>query len=663
VELFPSVRHEGVSIQCDRTTRAVPRRRSRAAFLSCALVIASLGGLPAPRVHAATDAAQAAYDKGDYERALSLWQQRAAKNDPVAQFSIGVMYERGLGVAVDTAEAVRYYRTAAKAGFAAAQFNLGAAYESGRGLEKSLPQAAHWWRQAADQGFTRAQYNLGVLYYYGWGVDKDLKEAARLFELAAAAGDQGAARVLVGLRQELASAGNGAQAPAATAAAPEATPAPRKPAPVPVPEQASARPAPAAAPARPVVPLPESGTVIDTGSDDVLQRSGLPGTDWVKSRPADRYTVQVFANWTAASVARFAREHSLGSAGCAYFETIYDGSPWYALLCGVYDTAAQAQAALDRLPDQVRIMSPWVRSFGDVHRLLARAEAPPPAAGEAATAAIAPAPPPAPGAAARAPGEWPPGGEVSAWVRTRDPAHYTVQLYSGNSEQAARGFIRQNKLQGKAAYFVSQRDGLPWYSVIYGSFDGYSVAKAAARALPANARKWSPWIREFGDIQALLDQGKGAGPTPAPRKPAPVSRADSGQQLAAGQAAFNTGDYRRALDAWRPLADAGLAQAQYNVAFLLETGWAGERDLQESARLYGEAARQGHPQAQYNLGILYLEGHGVARNEETGLSWLRRSAEGGYEKAREKLAEGYSRGLYGLPRDAELAAYWSPARP
>jgi len=667
--------------------------------------------LPYGAVHAEVtpEAAQAAYDKGDYKRALKLWQELAARKDPVAQFSLGVMFERGLGVNADALEAVRYYRASAAGGFAPAQFNLGAAYESGRGVDKNLGEAARWWRKAADQGFTRAQYNLAVLYYYGWGVDKNPQEAARLFELAAAAGDQGAAKVLVGLRSELARAGTTgaaaakdtsppasapdtsaaarAQGPAGSAARPEAPVEPKtatKPQPPPAKPVTSrpdtkSQPAPAVAASQTAARTADVPAPTASAGESALQGLGLPGTDWVRARPADHYTVQMFANWTAESVANFAREHALGG-GCSYFVTSYEAAPWYTLLCGDYDNANAARAALDRMSIQVRIMGPWVRSFGDVQRLFAEGTATAATASVAVPAgerigppsvveAAAPTPVQTPAQAHEAPeAEWPPAGDAAGWIHSRDPQRYTIQLFASDSRHAVETFIRKYDLQGKAAWFVSKRDGKPWYSVIYGSFDGYSVAKAAVGRLPKRARKWAPWIRDFAGIQAILASG---GEAPAAARNArsaasgsPVPRVTpaTGQQLAEGQAAFNRGDYVRALALWRPLVESGSAQAQYDVAFLLETGWAGEQDLAESARLYGAAARQGHRQAQYNLGMLYLQGQGLARDEEAGWGWLRRSAEAGYEKAREKLADGYARGLYGLPRDADLAAYWASAR-
>ena len=54
-----------------------------------------------------------------------------------AQANLGVMYQKGWGVAKDYAEALRWYRLAADQGFAAAQAKLAS-------LEKQLRREGNW---------------------------------------------------------------------------------------------------------------------------------------------------------------------------------------------------------------------------------------------------------------------------------------------------------------------------------------------------------------------------------------------------------------------------------------------------------------------------------------------------------------------------------------
>ncbi len=61
----------------------------------------------------------AAYDRGDYATALRLWRPYAARGDMEAQYNLGGLYDQGLGMPQDHAEALKWYRLAAGQGDAA----------------------------------------------------------------------------------------------------------------------------------------------------------------------------------------------------------------------------------------------------------------------------------------------------------------------------------------------------------------------------------------------------------------------------------------------------------------------------------------------------------------------------------------------------------------
>lgn len=66
----------------------------------------------------------AAYQRGDYSTAFRLWQPLAESGDPRAENNLGLLYEKGLGVAADYETAVDWYRRAAAQGHTGAQNNL-----------------------------------------------------------------------------------------------------------------------------------------------------------------------------------------------------------------------------------------------------------------------------------------------------------------------------------------------------------------------------------------------------------------------------------------------------------------------------------------------------------------------------------------------------------
>ncbi len=130
-----------------------------------------------------------AFEAEQYDRAYQIWQPLADAGDPIAQYSLGKLFERGGGaVRQDFAQAARWYRSAAAQGVAAAQNNLALMHAQGRGTPRDVGKAIELWLQAARQNHPMAQYNLGLAYFRGEGVEKDERQAAGWFRRAADAG-------------------------------------------------------------------------------------------------------------------------------------------------------------------------------------------------------------------------------------------------------------------------------------------------------------------------------------------------------------------------------------------------------------------------------------------------------------------------------------------
>ncbi len=156
-------------------------------WVAAAGVLLALGCGQIARANGLADA-RAAYKRGDYATELRLLKPLADKGNGVAQDSLGMMYELGLGVRQNSATAVTWYRKAAEKGVAAAQDSLGTMYNLGLGVPKDYAKAVFWLRKAADRGNADAQASLGILYDLGHGVPKNDVEAYKWFNLAAAQG-------------------------------------------------------------------------------------------------------------------------------------------------------------------------------------------------------------------------------------------------------------------------------------------------------------------------------------------------------------------------------------------------------------------------------------------------------------------------------------------
>jgi TPR repeat protein len=94
---------------------------------------------------------------------------------------------------------------------------------------------------------------------------------------------------------------------------------------------------------------------------------------------------------------------------------------------------------------------------------------------------------------------------------------------------------------------------------------------------------------------------------------------------------------RKALPSLRRAAEGGEAWAQSDLGTLYEQGFALEKDEAEAVRWYRRAATQGYAGAQTNLGVMYAQGRGVERSREQAVEWLNKAAAQGDRIARENL--------------------------
>jgi TPR repeat protein len=125
----------------------------------------------------------------------------------------------------------------------------------------------------------------------------------------------------------------------------------------------------------------------------------------------------------------------------------------------------------------------------------------------------------------------------------------------------------------------------------------------------------------------------------------------------AGLRAYNAGNFRTALNEWRPLALQGNARAQNNLGFMYENGRGVDQDDAEAVRWYRQAAEQGDAIAQINLGFMYANGRGVAQDDAEALRWYRRAAEQENARAQNNVGFMYENGR-GVAQDDAEATRW-----
>ena len=122
-------------------------------------------------------------------------------------------------------------------------------------------------------------------------------------------------------------------------------------------------------------------------------------------------------------------------------------------------------------------------------------------------------------------------------------------------------------------------------------------------------------------------------------------------------AAYDRGDYATASRLYLPLAEQGVAQAQYSLGFMYATGRGVPQDNAAAINWYRKAAELGHASAQNNLGVMYTAGRGVPQDYAEAARWYRRAAEQGNVLARNNLGFVYANGQ-GVPQDYAEAVKW-----
>ncbi|PKK65907.1 kinase-like protein [Rhizophagus irregularis] len=121
--------------------------------------------------------------KQNLKKAFSLF-IGIEENHMLAQYHVGIIYQFGYrhGVAKDDKEAFRYFKKAAKVGYAVSQLDVGYCYAIGLGTKKDLKKAFHWYEKSANNGNIVAIYDLALMCK---DINKDYDRAFELFKKSA----------------------------------------------------------------------------------------------------------------------------------------------------------------------------------------------------------------------------------------------------------------------------------------------------------------------------------------------------------------------------------------------------------------------------------------------------------------------------------------------
>jgi uncharacterized protein len=111
------------------------------------------------------------------------------------------------------------------------------------------------------------------------------------------------------------------------------------------------------------------------------------------------------------------------------------------------------------------------------------------------------------------------------------------------------------------------------------------------------------------------------------------------------------------IETLRKQAEAGNAQAQFDLGFAYAKGQGVPQDYTEAVKWTRKAAVQGSVGAQYNLGTAYYYGEGVLQDYAEANMWFRKAAEQGLTIAQFNLGAAYSSGQ-GVSQDYVHSYFW-----
>lgn len=162
----------------------------------------------------------------DYKLALFHLNKALKYENRIAQYMLGSMHQEGIGVEKNNTKAVSFYNMSAKQGYINALYSLGYMYEKGLGgLKANNCKAASLYQKPSDNGYAPAQHalalvyqegkcrkinynkamvlykkaekqkfihvynDLGVMYYNGYGTTKNIQKSYEYWMLASKNGD------------------------------------------------------------------------------------------------------------------------------------------------------------------------------------------------------------------------------------------------------------------------------------------------------------------------------------------------------------------------------------------------------------------------------------------------------------------------------------------
>ncbi len=100
-----------------------------------------------------------------------------------------------------------------------------------------------------------------------------------------------------------------------------------------------------------------------------------------------------------------------------------------------------------------------------------------------------------------------------------------------------------------------------------------------------------------------------------------------------GVDAYKAGDYKMAVELWKPYAKDGNVKAQYSIATIFYEGKGVEKNHHKAMYWYKQAAEQEHAKAYAQIGLMYCKGEGVLQSFKKAAPYIQLAFDNGCKYA------------------------------
>lgn len=122
-----------------------------------------------------------------------LEEEAKTTKDPEICYKLAKLFEQGnQSVQPNYHKAVKYYKTASKKNYAAAQYRLGMMLYRGLGVAQNYMKALYFFRHGGKNGNGSAEYMYSIMLFNGMGIPKNIQKSLRHFKRAAHIGNPNA---------------------------------------------------------------------------------------------------------------------------------------------------------------------------------------------------------------------------------------------------------------------------------------------------------------------------------------------------------------------------------------------------------------------------------------------------------------------------------------